>query len=325
MPLKNYGVMKAKVLDKKRGVGPSPHYQISVTEEGKKHRIAINVKSKAYPSELIYFVQENFQNERNEKLAHLPWGYTLLEGKPDLALDYVRGNFFSPTEMVPLPHDVPGPDNDLNELIDKYVSKAIEKEDSVVYAFGEKWGPEEKADKYFGFEPGSGVHDIHMNQGNIGRWKRDNGIWQDGGLLIHYPSENQWVAIFLAFQSQSFETNKEGHRIASLQAQAQNKIEICSACFRTSKSFPRVTLYNSTEEEISLNGWNLASASGGKQDLSSQTIQRQEYLTIELAMDSLRLSQEEGNLRLLDASNKEQHSIFYSKEDNAQVDRSMNF
>jgi hypothetical protein len=36
-----------------------------------------------------------------------------------------------------------------------------------IYAFGQRWGPEASTrDKVFGFLPGNGVHDIHMNQGN---------------------------------------------------------------------------------------------------------------------------------------------------------------
>ena len=33
------------------------------------------------------------------------------------------------------------------------------------------------------------IHDIHMNQGNVEKWKGDNGIWQDGGILIHFEKE----------------------------------------------------------------------------------------------------------------------------------------
>ena len=42
-----------------------------------------------------------------------------------------------------------------------------------------------------------------MNQGNVEKWKGDNGIWQDGGILIHFEKEEEWIGIFLAFQSQS--------------------------------------------------------------------------------------------------------------------------
>ena len=54
-----------------------------------------------------------------------------------------------------------------------------------------------------GFVPGNGIHDIHMNQGNVGSFVRDDGVWQDGGVLFHFPGEQQWTAIFLKFQSQS--------------------------------------------------------------------------------------------------------------------------
>ena len=50
-----------------------------------------------------------------------------------------------------------------------------------------------------------------MNQGNVEKWKGDNGIWQDGGILIHFEKEEEWIGIFLAFQSQSWCTDEEGH------------------------------------------------------------------------------------------------------------------
>ena len=56
---------------------------------------------------------------------------------------------------------------------------------------------------------GNGIHDIHMNQGNVEKWKGDNGIWQDGGILIHFEKEEEWIGIFLAFQSQSWCTDDE--------------------------------------------------------------------------------------------------------------------
>lgn len=45
-----------------------------------------------------------------------------------------------------------GPDNDLKELIDLYIQRAIQSEDAVLYAFGAGWGPEPTtSDQYFGF------------------------------------------------------------------------------------------------------------------------------------------------------------------------------
>jgi uncharacterized protein YukJ len=64
----------------------------------------------------------------------------------------------------------------------------------------------------FGFEPGRGVHDVHMNQGNARHdyHARDNGIWQDGALFLHLKREPRWVAVFLAFQSQQWQTDDHG-------------------------------------------------------------------------------------------------------------------
>jgi len=37
-------------------------------------------------------------------------------------------------------------------------------EENLIYAFGEPWVNERQKDKIFGFKPGNGIHDIHMNQ-----------------------------------------------------------------------------------------------------------------------------------------------------------------
>src|SRR6266850_1863436 len=91
--------------------------------------------------------------------------------------------------------------------IDHFVQRAMGDETSLLYAFGQRWGPETAKDKIFGFKPGNGVHDIHMNQGNSPKFKGDDGVWQDGGLLFHFPKQNQWVGMFLKFQSQAWHTD----------------------------------------------------------------------------------------------------------------------
>jgi uncharacterized protein YukJ len=96
----------------------------------------------------------------------------------------------------------------------------VAQEGSVVYAFGDRWGPEKKADQYFKFVPGNGIHDIHMNQGNSGKFKRDNGAYQDGCLLFNYPG-GKWLAFFFAFQSQTFETDDNGNPVAAADSSAR--------------------------------------------------------------------------------------------------------
>lgn len=189
MPLKQYGVLKGKAINKIIGQGSSPHYEVHLIDDTTDYRIAINVQSALAPSELLYLVVDDFKHPILEKLRGLATGFTALQSTPNnMALDFIRGNLFDAKQMRPLPHNVPGPDNDLNEKIDAYVQRAIGDELASIYAFGERWGPEARVkDKYFGFLPGNGIHDIHMNQGNVGKFIQDDGVWQDGGLLFHFP------------------------------------------------------------------------------------------------------------------------------------------
>ena len=221
MPLTNYGVLKGRPIAKKLGSGSSPHYQVHIIDDETDYRIAVNVKSKLSPSELEYLVVDNFEHPILDDLPALEVGFTELEHAPGgLALDYIRGNLFDRDGMRALPHNVPGPDNDLNEKIDSVIQRASSDENAALYAFGERWGPEHnKKDKHFGFLPGNGIHDIHMNQGNHQSFRRQDGVWQDGGMVVHFPEADgaaeQWVAVFLKFQSQAWHTDDvEGHALA---------------------------------------------------------------------------------------------------------------
>jgi uncharacterized protein YukJ len=74
----------------------------------------------------------------------------------------------------------------------------VDDPDARLYVLGERFGPEPTVkDKVFGFLPGNGVHDIHMNQGNSRRSSGDEGVWQDGGRLIHFPAQLRWVGTLL--------------------------------------------------------------------------------------------------------------------------------
>lgn len=55
MSLNKYGVLKGKVINTMLGSGDSPHYQIHIKDdEGVDYRIAVNIKSQAYPSEVLF-------------------------------------------------------------------------------------------------------------------------------------------------------------------------------------------------------------------------------------------------------------------------------
>ncbi len=287
MSLENYGVLKGKPKDCKCGKGKQSHYQVLVHDGKHEHRIAVNVSSKVAPSELLYFVDDNFTHPITEKLENLGMGYKRLDNTSRaIRLDYVRGGLFDTSKMLPLKCDIPGPSNDLNDLIQKYVKQAISMNGSMIYAFGERWGPESfLSDSFFGFRPGSGIHDIHMNQGNSPKWTGDDAPNQDGGLLIHLTEEDRWVAIFLAFQSQCFNTDEttghclpDGKKITSSEpceesrTEPENTVSAGSVKIIAALVDPKgidvgkevITLFNASPDDIDLDGWFIKDGPGRK-------------------------------------------------------------
>lgn len=329
MPLNSYGVLKGRPISSRQGAGRSPHYQVHIVDNTTDYRIAINVKSKLSPSELLYLVVDDFRHPIVKELATLSLGFTQLESEPgDRALDYIRGNFFDNKDMRPLAHDIPGPDNDLNEKIHAYVERAIADEDAEIYAFGERWGPEPQLkDKYFGFLPGNGIHDIHMNQGNSADFVKDDGVWQDGGMIIHYPSilgddgierwPEQWVAIFLAFQSQSWHTDDAtGHAITD-SGNRDGHVRIAAALVNPTGDDPgheTVTLINASPAPVDLTGWMLSDRNKKRSPLPSKVVAQGEALLVRLDGAGTQLSNKGGIITLLDDQGIKIDGVSYTRE-----------
>jgi uncharacterized protein YukJ len=313
-------------------VGASPHYQVHVVAADLQWRIAVNVKSQLAPSELLYLVVEDFRHPVTAGLGDLPFGHSELARAPGgVALDFIRGNLFDRAAMRLLPHSVPGPDNDLNEKLDAYVQRAIDDEDAVVYAFGERWGPEPGTrDRYFGFLPGNGIHDIHMNQGNADAFVEQDGVWQDGALVIHFPPlrepdgterfPEQWVGIFLAFQSQAWHTNDvTGHRIDAPEGgEADGHVQVIAALVNPPGEDPgleRVMVVNTTPEPIDLQGWAIADRNKRKSVLSGPVLAPGAAHVIVLSGDGAQLSNEGGIITLLDPRGIKIHGVSYTRQD----------
>src|SRR3954447_8599779 len=170
MPLRDYGVLTARAVDRRREGGTdSPHYQILLAgQNGASFRGAVNVLSHEASSEVLFLVDENLRHPVTASLEALEPGWRPLPAQRGAAnLDYVRANLFDPWAMRPLPSDASGQDNDLADLLDHYIQRAIADEAAGLSIFGQRWGPEPTTkDEVFGFLPGDGVHDVHMNQGN---------------------------------------------------------------------------------------------------------------------------------------------------------------
>ena len=333
MALRAYGVLKGKAIEVRLGAGQSPHYQVRIVDDTTDYRIAANVKSQLPPSDVEYIVLENFQHPIVSIVEPLPKGYTPLEPKPGSgALDFIRGNLFDRSKMRPLPFSVPGFDNDLNEKLDRVMQRAMADENALVYAFGERWGPEPATkDKYFGFLPGNGIHDIHMNQGNTGRFTGDDGVHQDGGMLVHFPDQHEWTAIFLKFQSQGWHTDdRTGHRLTEpapplppgpplppeppTTGEPDGLVRIIAALVNPTQSpeVEIVTLLNTAPHDVDLKGWALLDTQKKRLPLSER-LSAGGTRTVRI-QQPLALSNKGGVITLVDDKGLKVHGVSYTKE-----------
>ena len=193
--------------------------------------------------------------------------------------------------------------------------------------FGQRWGPEDGLpDKVFGFEPGDGVHDIHMNQGNDASFVRDDGVWQDGGLLVHFPAVSRWVGIFLAFQSQAWHTDDAtGHAIEGPSdtptpdpqpAGEATAIRILAAMVNPVGPAPEhesVLLVNASPSALDLTGWRIADRLKRACPVPAQTVGPGELLQVRVT-EPAQLSNQGGLITVLDAAGLKVAGVAYTAE-----------
>ena len=328
MPLARYGVLAGRVVARRaEGGTDTPHFQIHIRGGEVEFRVAVNVLSKQHPSELLYLADEAFRHPVVQELAGLADGFTLLPSQPGgLALDFIRANLFDRLAMRPVPATAPGPDNDLADKLDHFVERAAADPAARVYAFGQRWGPEATTrDKVFGFLPGNGVHDIHMNQGNSQQFRGDDGVWQDGGLLLQFPAQDQWVGIFLAFQSQAWHTDdRTGHAISTPQpgepGAPDHTVRIVAALVNPTGPAPEaetVTLLNTSPQAVDLAGWSILDRDKRRLVLEAGGLAAGDTIRVPLQAP-VALGNRGGLISLLDPDGLKVDGVAYTK---AQADR----
>jgi uncharacterized protein YukJ len=228
-------------------------------------RAAINIKSTDWDTQLAHWVNYNLsEHPMVQDLAKLDLGFHDPEELKGRGLDYIRSDLFDNKKGRLLPHDINGPNNDMIDVLGPEVQESIDKQ-AEIYIFGSR------------FNTKNGMHNVHMNQGNIKSFRRDDGVFQDGGLLIHYKETGQWTGIFLAFASQAIHTDDEdGHAISSVTWSQflptdliENSVAIKEAVVKKRKS---VTLTNLTTHRVSLASWKLHNSAGQAQELPANAV-----------------------------------------------------
>jgi uncharacterized protein YukJ len=320
VPLSSYGVLVARVVDRRREPdGDSPHFQLRlVDDDGVSYRAAINVRSQQAPSELLYLVDDDLLHPVTAAAGVLPSGWhPLAAASRGANLDYVRANLFDRGAMRGLPPDADGTDNDLEDLLDHYVQRVQADPDARALVFGQRW-PTEAAtpDKIFGFVRGNGVHDVHMNQGNSGSFRQDDGVWQDGGLLLHLPGESRWIGIFLAFQSQAWHTDDTtGHALPEVPV-VDARVRVLAALVNPVGPAPeheRVLLLNAAPQAMDLTGWRMTDAQRRSCPLPERRLDPGDTVWVEVG-DGVQLGNKGGTVTLLDQRGLKVHGVAYTAE-----------
>lgn len=221
MPLQQgYGVVIGTVanhfIEQPDAEGRWPHYHIEVTAPAGTYECVINLKSRSQ----IRIEYRDFRNVVRSRFASIlakPDGFHYLAPTATSgALDVLRhpglqnpsGGFpvlartRDGSRMALRRPEIPCTQwwlesgTNVIELIQYYLLNVHR-----IYIFGEP------------YSEGLGVHNVHMNQGDpVGSpFARENGIWQDGGLIVEYRTPQRRLSIFVTkFEAQSLHTNAAG-------------------------------------------------------------------------------------------------------------------
>jgi uncharacterized protein YukJ len=211
-----YGVLRARPDRYKREDNAStPHLQIRALDtSGQPWRIAVNVQSDS-GSNVAFWVVDPLAG--HPLLASLPAtvsGFKTVARNADHALDYVKAPLFTWTDGRALPPSGSASGDDLQDLLSLYLDQC-KAAGGEIYAFGAKFDQNlhKPIDAEFGNTDGlHGMHDIHMNQGNVGPHAGDNGVFHDGGLILKFP--DRYLGLFLGFQTQRIPTDAAGNAAA---------------------------------------------------------------------------------------------------------------
>jgi hypothetical protein len=163
-----------------------------------------------------------------------------------------------------------------------------------------------------------------MNQGNPrGRFSKDNGVWQDGALIFHFPSQHHWVAVFLKFQTQAWHTDdRTGQALKRVrpvtEPQPGRQRNILNGVLRIVAAVPNpiqneletVSLLNTSTQAVNLEGWSLLNRHQSPQLLTGM-LESGETAVLELPMPML--SNRGDNITLLDPNGIKIHGVSYSK------------
>ena len=336
-----YGVLRARFDRAKReDDGATPHLQIRALDAtGQPWRVAVNVQSNDGSEVVFWVVDPLVGHPILGGLAATPSGFTTTAPTSSGSLDYVKAPLFDFALGRALPPSGSANADDLQDLLTLYLDQC-KAAGGELYAFGAKFDRNlhKPIDAEFGNTDGMhGVHDIHMNQGNVGDHAQDNGAFHDGGLLLAFP--DRIVGLLLAFQTQRIPTDQEGDaapgaqplsRIISTRSPAPPvtaAVYLERALINPAGSDPgleAVVLGNCATTTQSVHGWQLVDRNGRVTKLDTE-IPAGASAVMALDGAGVQLGNNGGNLILQDDRGNQVDSVTYSAADAAVADRYVRF
>jgi uncharacterized protein YukJ len=349
----HYGVLRARVdVFKREDDFDTPHLQIRVIDgHNQAWRVPVNVLSKDQ-SFLIFHRVDPLQS--HPILAGLPQiaaGFTPLpppSRSASTAVDYFRAPLFDWPTGVAAPHTGPNANDDLQDVLVMYLEQ-LQAQNGELFVFGEPFPAPGQAPNPrpidHEFDTVRGVHNIHMNQGNPnpGPFAGDNGVFQDGGLVLKFPT--RYVGLLLRFQTQWLPTNNttgdrlpgaqpippggflpdisEGPSIVSHPIVYIERALINPVGDDVGKEV--VVIGNTTTSSVDLTGWSIVDRNNHAEVLSGLLLPPGESRRVVLSGTAVQLGNKGGTIRLKNPAGDQVHAVSYSKEDAQQDSRYIRF
>lgn len=334
-----FGVLRGKVdIFKREDDLETPHLQIRVIDgNNEKWRIAVNVLS-SDQSFLIFHRAEPLRSHPIlSELVKVKTGFTLIPEafrSASTSLDYFRAPLFDWPSGIAIPSAGPGGDDDLQDTLTAYL-KGLKEKGGEIFAFGAKFpAPENPYKEYLiddQFGTKQGIHNIHMNQGNpSSQYAKDNGVFQDGGLILKFP--DRFVGVFLRFKTQWLPTNENGNRLPSAREippggspdvgpgpDVSNPIVYIERVLVNPAGSDLgkevVVIGNTTTSPVDLTGWRIVDKNNCVDVVPSLLLPPGESRLVKLSGKGVSLGNKGGTIRLEDPSGTQVHAVSYAEGD----------
>lgn len=342
----HYGVLRGRVESFVReDNADTPHLQIRVVDSaGGVWRVPVNVLSADGSLLVFHRVYPLLSRPILAGLETLGAGFKPLPidvRSATTALDYLRAPLFAWPSGVAAPHTGPGQNDDIQDAMVTYLEQA-KGQKGELFAFGEMFPepgqPPNPRPIDIQMRTRKGVHNIHMNQGSpSGRFAVDNGVFQDGGLILKLATRH--VGLFLRFQTQHLPTNDlTGNRLPTSRPIPPGG-DISGGTGGTGDGPPIIThpivyveralvnppgadsrkevvvLGNTTTSRADVNGWTIVDKNGHAERLAGVVLPAGESRAIVLSGNGAQLGNQGGTITLKDAAGVQVHAVSYSEAD----------